>query len=80
MAFTNSRCRESGVWAGRCGHQEISLHRGERFPECSECRRGIAWHKVARSPHERRDPREAFDDWADEGWWPGKDSDAGWAR
>ncbi|HTZ08248.1 MAG TPA: hypothetical protein VMB72_04200 [Acidimicrobiales bacterium] len=79
MAFTNTRCKETGVWAGRCGHGEIALHRGERFPQCPECRRGIDWHRVSRTDRDQRTGRDDSD-WADEGWWPGKAADTGWGR
>ncbi|HUY23022.1 MAG TPA: hypothetical protein VMV22_11875 [Acidimicrobiales bacterium] len=73
MAFTNKTCEESGVWTGHCGHGEITVKQGERFPECPGCRRGIDWHLVAPSQEpRRRDPRRDGADWADEGWWPGK--------
>ena len=46
MAFTKHTCEESGVWAGRCGHAQVVVSKGERFPECAGCHRGIDWHLV----------------------------------
>jgi hypothetical protein len=75
MGFTNQTCEESGVWAGRCGHAKIVVTKGDRFPECSGCRRGIDWHHVGSVGDALRDdPRAKFADSADDGWWPGKDS------
>jgi hypothetical protein len=72
MAFTNRTCEESGVWTGRCGHGQIVVTKGERFPDCSGCRRGIDWHLVGTVGDAlRTSPRQRFDS-ADEGWWPGK--------
>jgi hypothetical protein len=74
MAFTNRTCEESGVWAGRCGHGQIVVTRGDRFPDCAGCRRGIDWHLVGSVGQAlRKDPRQKFDS-ADEGWWPDKAS------
>ena len=73
MAFTKTTCKESGTWSGHCGHEAIVVREGERFPECPGCRRGIDWHLVGPGGRARRgDPRRGDDDWADEGWWPGK--------
>jgi len=80
MAFTNWMCKETGVWAGHCRHGEITVSRGERFPECPGCRRGIDWHLVRPAGNaQRHDPRRAGADWADEGWWPGKNDVTGWS-
>lgn len=77
MPFTNHTCDESGVWAGRCGHAQVVVTKGERFPECSGCRRGIDWHLVGSVGDAlRRDPRQQYADSADEGWWPGKGASA----
>jgi len=76
MAFTNRTCEESGVWTGRCGHGQIVMTKGERFPDCSGCRRGIDWHLVGSVGDAlRKSPRQRFDS-AEEGWWPGKPSSA----
>jgi hypothetical protein len=73
MAFTNRTCEESGAWTGRCGHGQITVSKGERFPECSGCRRGIDWHLVESGGDARgKHPTQKFADSADEGWWPGK--------
>ena len=73
MAFTNRTCDESGVWAGRCGHEQVVVSKGDRFPECSGCRRGIDWHLVGTVGEAlRKNPRSLYADSADEGWWPGK--------
>ncbi len=47
MAFTRQVCEETGAWAGRCGHPPVTVTKGERFPECPGCHRGIAWHLVS---------------------------------
>ena len=76
MTFTNRTCDESGVWAGRCGHGQVVVTKGERFPDCAGCRRGIDWHlvgPVGAAP--RKDTRQAYAASADEGWWPGKAAD-----
>jgi hypothetical protein len=73
MAFTNRTCEESGVWVGRCGHGQIVVTKGERFPDCAGCRRGIDWQRVGSVGEAlRKDPRRAMAASADEGWWPGK--------
>jgi hypothetical protein len=73
MAFTNRTCDESGIWAGRCGHGQITVTKGERFPDCAGCRRGIDWQRVdGAGETPRRGPRPSFADTGDEGWWPGK--------
>jgi hypothetical protein len=75
MAFTNRMCDESGVWVGRCGHEQVVVAKGERFPECSGCRRGIDWQRVGGEGETRpKKPRPSFADTADDGWWPGKAS------
>ncbi len=75
MAFTNRTCDESGVWAGRCGHGQVVVTKGERFPECAGCRRGIDWHLVGSVGDAlRHNAKPSYADSADEGWWPGKDS------
>ena len=72
MGFTHTRCQESGVWRARCHHAEVVVEKGERFPECAECRRGVEWHRVGSArPSRGGDPRAIYDDWS-EGWWPGK--------
>jgi len=73
MGFTNRTCDESGVWTGRCGHEQIVVAKGERFPECTGCRRGIDWQLIGSVGDAlRRDPRQMYADSADDGWWPGK--------
>jgi hypothetical protein len=73
MPFTNRTCDESGVWVGRCGHGQIVLAKGERFPDCAGCRRGIDWRRVGSvGEASRQDPRHTVTASADEGWWPGK--------
>jgi hypothetical protein len=77
MAFTNRTCEESGVWAGRCGHGQIVVTKGERFPDCAGCRRGIDWHRVGTVGKAlRQNPLQKYADSADEGWWPDKNSSA----
>ena len=72
MAFTNRTCEESGVWGGRCGHAPVVVTKGERFPDCPGCRRGIDWHLVGSVGDTlRKRPRQSADP-ADDGWWPGK--------
>jgi hypothetical protein len=80
MAFTGRTCTESGVWEGRCHHPAVTVHEGERFPDCPGCRRGIEWHLVhPERAKPERDPRGTTDDWSDEGWWPGKPDGPGGA-
>jgi hypothetical protein len=72
MPFTNRTCEESGVWTGRCGHGQIVVSKGEHFPDCEGCRRGIDWRLVGSVGEAlRKNPRPKFDS-PDEGWWPGK--------
>ncbi len=74
MAFTKQICEETGTWSGRCGHGQILVHKGERFPECEGCRRGIDWLLVADKSDERtRMTLEQNADAEEEGWWPGKE-------
>jgi hypothetical protein len=73
MTFSNRTCDESGTWAGRCGHGQVVVTKGERFPDCAGCRRGIDWHLVeSAGGAPRKDSRQAYAASADEGWWPGK--------
>ena len=74
MPFSNRTCDESGVWTGRCGHEQIVVAKGERFPDCTGCRRGIDWQLIGSvgTALRRRDPRQIYADSAEEGWWPGK--------
>jgi hypothetical protein len=75
MAFTNRTCDESGVWAGRCGHEQVVVSKGNRFPECSGCKRGIDWHLVGTVGEAlRKNPKATYVESADDGWWPGKAS------
>ena len=77
MGFTNRTCDQSGVWTGHCGHGEIVVTKGERFPECSGCRRGIDWHLVGSVGDAlRKTPNQKYADSAEEGWWPGKETSA----
>jgi hypothetical protein len=77
MGFTNRTCDQSGVWKGRCGHGEIVVTKGERFPECSGCRRGIDWQLVGSVGDAlRKAPNQKYADSGEEGWWPGKETSA----
>lgn len=81
MAFTNQRCDESGVWAGHCGHAPVVVSKGDRFPECSGCKRGIDWHLVGTVGEAlRKNPQAMYADSADEGWWPPQASSASTAQ
>ena len=81
MAFTRQMCEETGSWAGRCGHTPVVVTKGERFPECPGCRRGIAWNLVVdaggagRKGAARTSTSQAYADSADVGWWPGKEAE-----
>jgi len=78
MAFSRQICEETGAWAGRCGHPPVTVTKGERFPECPGCRRGIGWHLVSGASgagRRRAKPSASYADSADEGWWPGKDTE-----
>jgi hypothetical protein len=76
MGFTNQTCDQSGEWKGRCGHASIVVTKGERFPECSGCRRGIDWRHVDGPGSPRKDSAQKYADSADDGWWPGKPTPA----
>jgi len=76
MAFTNRTCEESGVWTGRCGHGQIVVTKGERFPDCSGCRRGIDGHLAGSAGAPLRKSPSKSSDPADKGWWPGKPTSA----
>jgi len=75
MTYSDHVCTEDGAWEGNCHHGRIVVRRGEHFPECPGCRRGIDWHRVGPIPEAtHRDVRSACWDWAGDGWWPGKDA------
>ncbi|HLM96406.1 MAG TPA: hypothetical protein VK283_08820 [Acidimicrobiales bacterium] len=77
MAYTNQICDETGVWTGRCGHGQIVVTKGERFPQCEGCRRGIDWRLVGEGYKTRgHNAREQSIDAEEEGWWPGKEPEA----
>ena len=56
MSATGERCLQSGKWMGLCKHPATTVWKGDKFPICETCKRGISW-KMVESLSEKDKPK-----------------------
>jgi hypothetical protein len=47
MGYTGHKCEQSGIYRGNCScRTEIALSKGDTYPPCRTCSKGVTWTLV----------------------------------